>query len=218
MAQPPQRETPRQTVQSDSVQRNVSSPAAGTPPPSPFRLTPSRLIVPLVAVATIVILVWALFTPAPASTPGTTPGAAAPQVGHYAPDAALLDLSNKSVRLSSLRGQVVVLNFWYVACEPCRYEMPALEKAYLANKAQGLVIVGVNTSDDAQTISDFTNQIGVTYPILRDLGERVTIQYKVIATPTTFVLDRHGVIRAKISGPLDKDAIAKYVTPLLTEK
>ncbi|MGZ3639941.1 MAG: TlpA family protein disulfide reductase, partial [Ktedonobacterales bacterium] len=132
--------------------------------------------------------------------------------------ASLLNLSNKSVRLSSMRGQVVVLNFWYVACEPCRYEMPALEKAYLAHKSQGLAIVGVNTSDDAQTISDFTNQIGITYPILRDLGERVTIQYKVTATPTTFVLDRHGVIRAKIAGPLDNDAVAKYVLPLLTEK
>ena len=218
MAQSPQRETSQQTVPSDTALRHDSAPIPGTPPPSPSRLTPSRLIVPLVAVATVVILVWALFTPAPAKTPGAAPGAAAPQVGHYAPDASLLDLSNKSVRLSSLRGQVVVLNFWYVACEPCRYEMPALEKAYLANKSQGLVVVGVNTSDDAQTISDFTNQIGITYPILRDLGERATIQYKVIATPTTFVLDRHGVIRAKISGPLDNDAIAKYVIPLLTEK
>jgi peroxiredoxin len=216
MAQSPKNETPRQTTPESLAQPQQSAEAR----PSPrFKLTPSRLIIPLVAVATVVILVWALFTPAPASTPSTaTPGAAAPQVGHYAPDAALLDLSNKSVRLSSMRGQVVVLNFWYVACEPCRYEMPALEKSYLAHKSQGLVIVGVNTSDDAQTISTFTNQIGITYPILRDLGERVTIQYKVTATPTTFVLDRHGVIRAKIAGPLDNDAVAKYIVPLLSEK
>jgi cytochrome c biogenesis protein CcmG, thiol:disulfide interchange protein DsbE len=216
MAQSSESETSRQTAQSNPAQR---PPDKGTQPSSRFKLTPSRLIVPLLAVATVVILVWALFTPAPASTPGTgTPGAAAPQVGHYAPDASLLNLSNTSVRLSSMRGQVVVLNFWYVACEPCRYEMPALEKAYLAHKSQGLVVVGVNTSDDAQTISDFTNQIGITYPILRDLGERVTIQYKVTATPTTFVVDRHGVIRAKIAGPLDNDAVAKYVLPLLNEK
>ncbi len=218
MAQPPKRETLRQNSPSDLAQPQASAPGTATPPPSTFRLTSPRFIVPFLAVATVVILVWALLTPAPASTPGATPGAAAPQVGHYAPDAALLDLSNKSVRLSSLRGQVVVLNFWYVACEPCRYEMPALEKAYLAGKSQGLVVVGVNTSDDAQTISIFTNQIGINYPILRDLGERVTIQYKVTATPTTFVIDRHGVIRAKIAGPLDKNAIATYVTPLLTEK
>ncbi|MGZ3666490.1 MAG: TlpA family protein disulfide reductase [Ktedonobacterales bacterium] len=215
MAQSSKSETPRQTAQSNPAQRPQDK---GTQPSSPFKLTPSRLIVPGIAVATIVILVWALFTPAPASTPAKAPGAAAPQVGHYAPDASLLDLSNKPVSLSSMRGQVVVLNFWYVACEPCRYEMPALEKAYLSHKSQGLVVVGVNTSDDAQTISDFTNQIGITYPILRDLGERITIQYKVTATPTTFVLDRHGVIRAKIAGPLDNDAVAKYVLPLLTEK
>lgn len=215
MAQSSESETTRQTTSSNLAQ---SQRGTGVQSSSRFKLTPSRLTVALVAVATVVILVWALFTPAPAKTPGAPPAAAAPQVGHYAPDAALLDLSNKSVRLSSLRGQVVVLNFWYVACEPCRYEMPALEKAYLAHKSQGLVIVGVNTSDDAQTISNFTNQIGVTYPILRDLGERVTIQYKVTATPTTFVVDRHGVIRAKIAGPLDNDAVAKYVVPLLSEK
>lgn len=216
MAQSPERKTPRQTIPSELAQPQAFASGTGTPPT--FKLTPPRLIAALLAVATVIILAWALLTPAPASPTGATPGAAAPQVGHYAPDASLLDLSNKSVRLSSLRGQVVVLNFWYVACEPCRYEMPALEKAYLAGKSQGLVVVGVNTSDDAQTISNFTGQIGIDYPILRDLGERVTIQYKVTATPTTFVIDRHGVIRAKIAGPLDKDAIATYVTPLLTEK
>lgn len=215
MAQSSGSETPHQTAPSNRTQRQSG---AGMRSSSPFKLTPPRLIAAFIAVATVVILTWAVLTPAPAITPGTVPAAAAPQVGHYAPDASLLDLSNTSVRLSSLRGHVVVLNFWYVACEPCRYEMPALEKAYLARKSQGLVVVGVNTSDDAQTISDFTNQIGITYPILRDLGERVTIQYKVTATPTTFVVDRHGVIRAKIAGPLDNDAIAKYVVPLLTEK
>ena len=212
------REALRQTNSGIPDQQRASASGNGKWASLPVKLTPRRLIVALVAVATVVILVWALLTPAPTSKPGATPGAAAPQVGHYAPDASLLDLSNRSVHLASLRGQVVVLNFWYVACEPCRYEMPALEKAYLAHKSQGLSVVGINTSDDAQTISDFTNQIGITYPILRDLGERVTIQYKVTATPTSFVVDRHGVIRARIAGPLDNDAIAKYVTPLLTEQ
>lgn len=181
----------------------------------------TRIVVAGVSLATVAILLWALLTPATPTAPstaGATPGAAAPLVGHFAPDATLLTLSNQSVRLSSLRGSVVVLNFWYVACEPCRYEMPALEKSYLSQHTSGLQIVGVNTSDDSQSIAEFTRQIGISYPIWRDVGQRVVIDYRVTSTPTTFIIDRRGVIRAKKVGPVDSADLAQYVTPLLREQ
>lgn len=186
------------------------------------RLSVTKVVAVLVAVATIAILVKALLMPA-ASAPGTagatgTPGAPSPQVGHLAPEVTLLDLKNQHVTISSLRGKVVVLNFWYVACEPCRYEMPALQKTYDAKQQQGLVVVGVDVSDDAQTISNFLQQLGVTYPILRDVGQRAAIQYQLTATPTSFFLDRQGVIRHKVVGPLDSATLASYTTSLLDQK
>jgi cytochrome c biogenesis protein CcmG, thiol:disulfide interchange protein DsbE len=128
---------------------------------------------------------------------------AAPAVGHLAPDAVFLDLSNHQVRLSSYRGKVVVLNFWYVACPPCKTEMPALERAYQSHSARGLVVLGVDVSDDAATITGFIQQLDITYPIVRDQDARATIRYGLYATPSSFIIDRHGIIRYKVEGPLD---------------
>ena len=179
-----------------------------------------RVVAALVAVVSVVVLAWALTTPASGSQPksGAAPGAAAPQVGHYAPDATLLDLASHNVTLSSLRGKVVLVNFWYVACEPCQYEMPALEKTYQANASQGFVVVGIDVNDNAQTITDFTQRLGITYPILRDVSEQATLEYKLTATPTSFLVDRQGVIRDKFVGPVDRAALSKDVATLLTAK
>ena len=169
-------------------------------------------------VITVAILVHGLLTPA-ASAPANNakPGAAAPLIGHYAPDITLLDLANNKVTLSSLRGKVVVLNFWYVACQPCRYEMPALEKAYERDNGAGLVVVGVDVVDDAQTASTFVQQLGVTYLIWRDVGQHAVFTYRVTDTPSTFFIDRNGVIRAKVVGPLDTATLSKDTASLLSK-
>jgi cytochrome c biogenesis protein CcmG, thiol:disulfide interchange protein DsbE len=184
-------------------------------------LTRWRLVGISLALVTAATLAWALLSPAPASstlprarqTPDLTP---APIVGRPAPDVTLLDLSNNQVRLSSLRGKIVVLNFWYVACEPCRYEMPIFERLYHADSGRGVVIVGVNIVDDAQTASSFVAQLGIDYPILRDRGQRAVLAYQITKTPTSFVIDRQGVIRAVLPGAItDSAALDAYLSPLL---
>jgi peroxiredoxin len=193
-------------------------------PSVPRDTAPARRIPPLVAVfvavASVVILVWALLSPAQGvsvskSGPTATPGQSAPQVGHFAPNATLLDLRNQHVDIASLRGKVVVLNFWYASCAPCQIEMPTLERAYLAHQAEGFVVVGIDITDDAQTTSNFLNQLGITYPVLRDLGQRAVLAYKLTETPTSFFLDRQGVIRYKYVGPLDSATLNQYTTALL---
>jgi cytochrome c biogenesis protein CcmG/thiol:disulfide interchange protein DsbE len=183
------------------------------------RQTWVRALVAVVIVATAAILVRALLTPAAPPPPITaTPAAAAPQPGHYAPNVTLTDLDGHSVQLSHWRGSVVVLNFWYVACQPCQLEMPALEREYLAERGNGLVVVGVNTSDDAGAINDFLHQLGVTYPIVRDPDLRAVSAYRISDTPTTFILDRQGVIRYKVVGPIDQATLQKDVNALLAAK
>jgi peroxiredoxin len=167
-------------------------------------------------VASFALLAWGLLRPAQTGTPvagvSTTP---APLVGRPAPDVTLLDLRNNHVSLSNLRGKVVVLNFWYVACPPCKLEMPALEQVYQADQGRGLVVVGVNVSDDARTISDYLTQLGISYPVWRDVGQRATVQYRLTDTPTSFFVDRHGVIRYKVVGPLDTATLTKDAGALL---
>jgi cytochrome c biogenesis protein CcmG/thiol:disulfide interchange protein DsbE len=198
-----------------------SVPPSGQKPASSRRqITLGRVITIVLVVATIAVLLRALLTPSAPSSHGagtSTPGPAAPLVNHYAPDATLLDLHNDRVAISSWRGKVVVLNFWYVACAPCQYEMPALQQGYDAEYSKGLVVVGVNTSDDAVSITQFVKALGITYPILRDVGQRTTIEYRVVDTPTSFFIDRHGVIRYKVIGPVDKATLDQETAALLAQ-
>jgi peroxiredoxin len=150
----------------------------------------------------------------PASQSTSVP---APTVGHPAPSATFLDLQNHHVRLSSFRGKVVVLNFWYATCEPCLTEMPALQQAYAEDSSRGLVVLGADTSDDTPTAADFVRQHGITYPIVRDVGAHIAITFGVIGTPSSFVLDRHGIIRYKVVGPLDMKTLTADVNALLAQ-
>ena len=129
-----------------------------------LRIRALQVVAGALIVAAIALIAHGLLTPASptVTTPGhSTPGVVAtataapadPLVGHYAPDVTLHDMRDKLTPLSSLRGSVVLLNFWYVSCLPCQIEMPALERAYLAHQAQGFKVVGIDVVDDASTIS-----------------------------------------------------------------
>jgi peroxiredoxin len=195
-----------------------------SPSPEPPALRPQSytraIIISAVVVIAIGLLLKGLLTPAAPSNanPSATPGPAAPVVGHYAPDVTLRDLSNNPVTLSSLKGKVVALNFWYAACEPCKYEMPALEHTYLEYQSQGFVVLGVDIVDDPATADSFVHALGVTYPIVRDVDLRAATIYRVTDTPSTFFIDRDGVVRYKVTGALDAKTLHTDVTALLTQK
>ncbi len=197
----------------------TTSTPAQPPSPRPSRRT-RTLIIAALAIVTVGLLLKGLLTPAtqPTGKAGATPLPAAPVVGHFAPDVTLRDLSNNPVKLSSLRGKVVALNFWYAACEPCKLEMPALEHAYEQYKGQGFVVLGVDTVDDPATLDTFTHDLGITYPVVRDVDLRAATLYRIVATPSTFFIDRNGVIRERIVGPMQTSMLSSYVPPLLSQK
>jgi len=175
------------------------------------------VVIAVLVVTTLALILKALLTPASAGPARSqTPGPAAPFAGHIAPNATLVDPSGNQVALSSLRGKVVVLNFWYAACEPCRLEMSALERYYQAHKGEGFVVIGANIVDDAQTTQDFSKTIGVSYPVFRDPGQRAYSTYQVSKMPSSFIIDRDGVIRQVVIGPFDTSELDQIVRPLLT--
>lgn len=178
------------------------------------------IIIAALVVVTVGLLLKGLLTPAsqPKTTTGATPGPTAPVVGHLAPDITLRDLSNNPVTLSSLKGKVVALNFWYAACEPCKLEMPALEHAYEQNQSKGFVVLGVDVVDDPATADNFVHAVGVTYPIVRDVNLRAATIYRVTDTPSTFFIDRDGVVRYRVVGPLTTSTLNTDVTALLSQK
>jgi peroxiredoxin len=167
-------------------------------------------------VATLALMLKALLTPAASSPTGMqTPGPAAPLVGHYAPEATLVDLSGNQVALSGLHGKVVLLNFWYAACDPCRLEMPTLERYYEAHEGEGFVVAGANIADDAPTTKRVADSMGISSLVFRDPDQRAYATFQVSKTPSSFIIDRTGVIREVIVGPLDTSSLDQAVRPAL---
>lgn len=106
------------------------------------------------------------------------------------------------------RGAVLVVNFWYAACGPCRIEAPHLQTVYEEFTGNGAEFLGINTYDQAPTALAFADTYGITYPSVIDVdGGAVKFAFAQVApvqaTPTTLVLDQQGRVAARISGPID---------------
>lgn len=106
------------------------------------------------------------------------------------------------------RGDVVVVNFWYASCPPCRAEAKDLQTASTSFVSDGVVFIGVNTRDTADTTKSFDTEFGVTYPSILDVdGGAAQLAFsgsmRPNSTPTTFVLDKQGRIAAQISGGIN---------------
>jgi len=134
-----------------------------------------------------------------------------------APDISLKTLDDQPFRLSSLRGRVVVLNFWATWCIPCRTEIPELNAMQKELGDKGLTIIGASWDDTSQGIKDFQNDIKQDYAVLTG-GEAVQQMFGGIPSlPTTYIIDRDGNIREKIIGARDREAFETVVKPLLEE-
>ncbi len=88
--------------------------------------------------------------------------------------------------------KLVLLNFWFAACPPCREEFPVLEKIYRENKNRGFDIVGINAVDDAETMQKFIEENDLTFHFARDENSEVSSKYQVEATPTSILIDQNG--------------------------
>lgn len=146
-----------------------------------------------------------------AQTPAGPP-APAPVVGAPAPDFVLSDLAGQPVRLSDFRGQVVLLNFWATWCGPCEAEMPAIEDRYTTFKNQGLVVLGINQDEAAETVQPFVDRLGLTFTIVLDPGAVVGELYRARGLPTTFIVDRDGQIIIQKVGFMPDHQLDQYLS------
>jgi len=120
-----------------------------------------------------------------------------------APDFSLKDLSGKSISLPSLRGKVIVLNFWATWCPSCVSEMSSLNRLYIEMKPRGLEVVAVSTDRSVGDVNEYLGKKGFGFRILMDDDRTVTRLYKVFSLPTTFLIDRNGFIVEKFFGSYD---------------
>ena len=184
---------------------------------------PLRILLPILVVGAIGLAIVLIQRGGDVESVDTTAGALdtqSPEKGEPAPDFALTSLDGEQVRLSDLRGTPVVLNFWATWCGPCRDEMPHIQEAYAAGNG-AFVVLGVNAegtpTEMARRLSrDYVDEIGLTFPILLDSpSTEVFDQYRLRGLPDTFFIDREGVIRDVVVGPLSRTALEEKLADLL---
>ena len=112
-----------------------------------------------------------------------------------APNFTLKSRSGKNIKLSELRGQVVLINFWASWCGPCRQEMPKLNDLYERYHGLGFTILGVNVEQDSRNAQKLLKDIPVNFPVLFDTSNTVSQLYNVSAMPSTVIVDRNGNMR-----------------------
>jgi cytochrome c biogenesis protein CcmG/thiol:disulfide interchange protein DsbE len=137
------------------------------------------------------------------------------QVGDPAPDFTLnrLDRSG-TLQLSSLRGKVVVLNFWASWCNPCKQEAPALQAA-TKRWRRHVVVLGIDINDFAGDARRFARRLGLTYPLVHDNGNVTSPKYGVELLPETFFIDREGIVTAHVPGEVKAEDIEREVQKAL---
>jgi peroxiredoxin len=132
--------------------------------------------------------------------------------------------SGAKISSSAYANKVLIVNFWYAGCPPCRKEAPILSAAYAKYSAKGVDFLGVNTMDQAATAQTFTDKFGLKYPSIVDAND-TAVQFafagsiKPDAVPTTLVIDRSGRVAGRISGLIhDASELGTLIDAALAEK
>ncbi|HLR42907.1 MAG TPA: TlpA disulfide reductase family protein [Pseudogracilibacillus sp.] len=124
--------------------------------------------------------------------------------GEEAPDFELETMDGEPAKLSDYRGQKVLLNFWATWCPPCRDEIPDMQ-AFHEDYGDDVAVLAVNlTSEEASVnnVASFLEEFGAEFTVLKDVDTSVAIAYGAMALPTTYIIDRDGMIYNKAIGPL----------------
>jgi cytochrome c biogenesis protein CcmG/thiol:disulfide interchange protein DsbE len=143
---------------------------------------------------------------------------AGPRSNGIAPDFTLTTFDGRTVTLSKLRGQVVIINFWASWCVPCREEAAYLEQTWRKYEDQGVVFIGVDWVDTEKEALAYIDEFDITYLNGPDLGTRIAQAYNIQGVPETFFVARNGEIRGVHIGPLKSPQLDENIEELLAEK
>lgn len=133
-----------------------------------------------------------------------------------APDMAVQLIGGKTITLAQLKGKVVLLNFWATWCPYCRHELPAMQEFYKDYQSRGFEILAVSVDDTPEKLLAFTREHKLPFPVAVMLHNPPAALGSISKIPTSFVIDRCGIVRKKISGQVHYARLKNLVTPLLT--
>lgn len=137
-------------------------------------------------------------------------------VEYPAPELELSDLQGEAHSLAEYEGKVVLVNLWATWCPPCKQEMPDLLAYYEAHKSEGFIIIAIEDGSPTADVIAFAEERGLTFPVWLDPQYIATEKaFRAPGLPSTYVIDRDGVVRLQWSGALNLQALETYVTPML---
>ncbi|GGJ93588.1 hypothetical protein GCM10007063_15190 [Lentibacillus kapialis] len=131
------------------------------------------------------------------------------QVGNIAPDFQLKTMGGEQIKLSELRGQRVMVNFWATWCPPCRAEVPDLQKFYENKDIEILAVNLTGTESSRSDVQEFSEEFGMTFPILMDENTEVANQYQIQPIPSSFMIDSDGRIQFKALGAMNYEMMVQ---------
>ena len=138
-------------------------------------------------------------------------------VNYPAPELSLQNVDGKSESLIDYRDRVVLVNNWATWCPPCKAEIPTLEAYYKIHVVDGFVIIGVEAGESQNDVLKFVQEHDMTYPVWFDLKNAATNAFRNESLPSSYVIDRKGIVRLAWVGEISQEMLEKYVTPLLLE-
>ena len=139
------------------------------------------------------------------------------EVSYPAPDLKVTDLLEQPVSLNDYKGQVLLVNNWATWCPPCKAEMPTLQDYYEDHKDDGFVLIGIDAGDEADQVAMFASSLNLTFPIWLDPQESALRAFRTSSLPSSFVIDRSGLVRLAWAGAIDRDTLEEHVTPIIME-
>ena len=126
-----------------------------------------------------------------------------PWKGGPTPALELADLEGSPHRLADYRGKTVLVNFWATWCEPCRAEMPSMERLRRALEGRPFAVLAVNVGESVRTARDFAEKLPVTFTVLLDRDGKTTRAWSARVLPASFLIGPDGAIRYSYFGDLD---------------
>lgn len=162
----------------------------------------------LVLGAAVVVVAFVLILMSDAGAPPVVRGSAAPAFDLPRVEAGSETAAAPGLALSSLEGDVVLINFWATWCEPCTSEMPAMERLYRSLEGQGFELVAVSIDEKPADAREFAERFGLSFPIVHDADQSVYKAYQTMGVPESLLVDGAGRIVERYVGPREWDAPA----------